>query len=57
MFLAAPRMAVSGGVLEITEALAPESVSVGVEAVGWSWAWRRDDMLGIEAKEPRRAAR
>lgn len=57
MFLAAPRTAVSGGLLEITEALAPESVSVSVEAVGWFWVWRRDDMLGIEAKESRRAAR
>ena len=57
MFLAALRTAVSGGLLEITEALVPESVSVSVEAVGWPWAWMRDDMLGIEAKELRRAAR
>ena len=57
MFLATPRTAVSGGLLEIAEVLAPESVWVSVEAVGWFWVWRRDDMLGIEAKELRRAAR
>ena len=34
MFLAASRTAVEGGLLEITEALAPEFVSVSVEAVG-----------------------